>query len=110
MVDGAYQFHDLMLGALLALTGEDTTVIIVSDHGFHPDHLRPKELPNEPAGPAEEHRTFGVFAMKGLGIKRDRLVYGASLLDITPTILTLYGLPLGRDMDGKPLLTALAAI
>ena len=108
VVDGAYQFHDLMLGALLALAGEDTTVIIVSDHGFHPDHLRPKELLNEPAGPAEEHRPFGVFAMKEPGVKQDQLVFGASLLDITPTILTLYGLPLGRDMDGKPLVTALA--
>ncbi len=107
MVDGAYQFHDLMLGALLQLAGEDTTAIIVSDHGFHPDHLRPKELPNEPAGPAEEHRPFGVFTMKGPGVKQDQLVFGASLLDITPTILTLYGLPLGRDMDGKPLVTVL---
>lgn len=106
VVNAGYQFHDLMLGTLMYLAGEDTTVIIVSDHGFHPDHLRPKELPNEPAGPAEEHREFGVIAMKGPGLKKDQLIYGASLLDVTPTILTMYGLPLGRDMDGKPLLSA----
>lgn len=106
VVDTAYQFHDLMLGVLLSLAGEQTTVIIVSDHGFHPDHLRPRELPNEPAGPADEHRPFGVFAMKGPGIRKDELVFGATLLDVTPTILTLLGLPVGRDMDGKPLLTA----
>ncbi|SMF96248.1 Tetratricopeptide repeat-containing protein [Methylomagnum ishizawai] len=110
VVNAGYQFHDLMLGTLLHLAGEDTTVIIVSDHGFHPDHLRPKELPNEPAGPAEEHRDFGIIAMKGPGLKRDQLIYGASLLDVTPTILSLYGLPLGRDMDGKPLLNAFAAV
>jgi predicted AlkP superfamily phosphohydrolase/phosphomutase/tetratricopeptide (TPR) repeat protein len=104
VVDTAYQFHDLMLGVLLKLAGEDTTVILVSDHGFHADHLRPRQLPNEPAGPADEHRRFGVFAIKGPGIKKDALVYGATLLDITPTILTLYGLPVGQDMDGKPLL------
>ena len=31
-------------------------------------------------------------------------MYGANLLDVCPTILTLFGLPVGRDMDGKPLL------
>ena len=40
------------------LIDDQTTVILVSDHGFHPDHLRPRELPNEPAGPAEEHRAY----------------------------------------------------
>jgi len=107
VINTTYEFHDLMLGTLMHLAGEDTTIIIVSDHGFHPDHLRPRELPNEPAGPAEEHRPFGMFAALGPGIKKDQLVFGASLLDITPTILTLLGLPIGRDMDGKPLLTAM---
>ena len=106
VVDTGYQFPDLMLGVLLKLAGEDTTVILVSDHGFHPDHLRPRELPNEPAGPADEHRPYGILAMKGPGIKKDGLVFGATLLDVTPTILTLFGLPVGRDMDGKPLLSA----
>lgn len=106
VVDTAYQFHDLMLGAMLKLVGDETTVILVSDHGFHPDHLRPHVLPNEPAGAADEHRPFGVFAIKGPGIKRDALLHGATLLDITPTILSLFGLPTGRDMDGKVLLGA----
>ncbi|BBL76867.1 alkaline phosphatase family protein [Methylomagnum ishizawai] len=108
VVNSGYRFHDLMLGTYLQLAGDDTTVIIVSDHGFHPDHLRPQELPNEPAGPADEHRHFGVIAMRGPDLKRDELLFGASLLDVTPTILALYGLPLGRDMDGKPLLNAFA--
>ena len=110
VINTTYEFHDLMLGTLMQLAGEDTTIIIVSDHGFHPDHLRPKELPNEAAGPAEEHRPFGMFAALGPGIKKDELVFGASLLDITPTILTLLGLPVGRDMDGKPLLTAMEPV
>ena len=40
---------------------------------------------------------------KGPGIKKDERIYGASLVDIAPTILTLYGLPVGEDMDGRPL-------
>ena len=106
VVSVGYQYHDLMLGVYQKLAGDDTTIIIVSDHGFHPDHLRPRELPNEAAGPADEHRDFGIIAMKGPGIKQDQLVFGASLLDVTPTILALYGLPQARDMDGKPLLNA----
>ena len=106
VVTGAYRFHDMMLGAMVDLAGADTTIIICSDHGFHPDHLRPREIPNEPAGPAEEHRPFGILAMCGPGVKRDELVFGASLLDVTPTILSLFGLEVGRDMDGKPLTTA----
>lgn len=106
VVNSGYRFHDLMLGTYMELAGDDTTIIIVSDHGFHPDHLRPKDLPNEPAGPAEEHRHFGMIAAMGPGIRKDELLFGATLLDITPTILALMGKPLGKDMDGRPLLNA----
>lgn len=106
VVEACYRFHDMMLGAMLDLADEQTTVIVCSDHGFHPDHLRPVQLPNEPAAPAIEHRDLGVFLMAGPGIKRDQLIHGASLLDITPTVLTVFGLPVGEDMDGKPLVDA----
>lgn len=106
VVEGGYRFHDMMLGVLLKLAGEDTTVILISDHGFHPDHLRPSRIPHEPAGPAVEHRPYGIFVMKGPGIKKDETIYGASLLDLTPTMLTLFGLPVGEDMQGKPLVQA----
>ncbi|MDA1200526.1 MAG: alkaline phosphatase family protein [Planctomycetota bacterium] len=104
VVGGAYVLHDSMLGVMLTLAGDDTTVLLVSDHGFHPDHLRPKELPNEPAGPAAEHRPLGIFVAAGPGIRRDELIFGASLLDVAPTVLSLFDLPTGRDMDGRPLL------
>jgi tetratricopeptide (TPR) repeat protein len=78
-------------------------VILMSDHGFHPDHLRPASIPDIPAGPAIEHRDFGILAISGPGIKKDELLHGPSVLDIAPTILTLYGLPVGEDMDGKVL-------
>jgi predicted AlkP superfamily phosphohydrolase/phosphomutase/tetratricopeptide (TPR) repeat protein len=103
VISAAYVLHDRMLGGLLELAGDDATVIVLSDHGFHPDHLRPRVLPNEPAGPAAEHRRFGMFVAAGPGIRRDELVGSASLLDVTPTLLSLYGLPVGRDMDGRVL-------
>lgn len=101
VVRSGYIYHDMMLGSMLQLVDEDTTVIVLSDHGFHPDHLRPNQIPNEPAGPAIEHRDYGIFVMKGPGIKKDALVHGVNLLDVAPTILQLFGLPIGEDMDGR---------
>jgi len=106
IVNGAYRFHDMMLETLLQLAGPDTTVLIVSDHGFHSDHLRPRGIPAEPAGPAVQHRPFGIFCMKGEHVKQDERIYGATLLDVTPTLLTLFGLPIGEDMDGRVLVQA----
>jgi len=103
VVSMAYQFHDQMLGTLLEKSGVDTTVILMSDHGFHPDHLRPASIPDIPAGPAIEHRDFGILAVSGPGIKKSEVLHGPSVLDVAPTILTLYGLPVGEDMDGKVL-------
>jgi predicted AlkP superfamily phosphohydrolase/phosphomutase/tetratricopeptide (TPR) repeat protein len=106
VVRGAYRFHDMMLDTLLQLAGPEATVILVSDHGFHSDHLRPRGIPKEPAGPAVQHRPFGIFCMKGAHIKQDERIYGATLLDVTPTLLTLFGLPVGEDLDGRVLAQA----
>ncbi|MEO0042929.1 MAG: hypothetical protein RL329_2377, partial [Bacteroidota bacterium] len=103
VVRQGYILHDIFLGNLLAEVGDEVTVMLISDHGFQPDHLRPKRIPTEPAGPAAEHSQYGIFVLSGQGIKKDELVFGASLLDITPTILALMGLPIGEDMDGKVL-------
>jgi len=106
VVESGYRYHDMMLGALVALAGEDTTIMLCSDHGFHPDHLRPSSIPIEPAGPAVQHRDHGIFVISGPGVKSDERLYGVSLLDITPTVLHAMGLPVGKDMDGRPLVNA----
>ena len=109
VVSMAYQLHDQMLGTLLAKAGADTTVILMSDHGFHPDHLRPRGIPDFPAGPALEHSAYGIFVMSGPDIKQDELLFGVSVLDLTPTVLTLYDLPVGEDMDGRVVVSAFAS-
>ena len=42
VINGMYRFHDILFGRLLELVGPQTTVILLSDHGFYHDHLRPK--------------------------------------------------------------------
>ncbi len=109
VIANAYRYHDTMLGMLLNFTDEHTTVILMSDHGFHPDEQRPDYIPAEPAGPAVEHRHFGILCMKGPGLRRGEPILGASLLDICPTVLSVFGLPPGKDMDGKVLLPVFKA-
>jgi predicted AlkP superfamily phosphohydrolase/phosphomutase/tetratricopeptide (TPR) repeat protein len=107
LVDGMYRFHDMMLERLLSLVDEDTTVVLLSDHGFKNDHTRLVEVPIGPATPAIEHREYGILALRGPGIKKGQPIYGASLLDVAPTILHLMGLPVGEDMPGRVLIDAM---
>jgi hypothetical protein len=107
VVAGAYRFHDMLLGRLLEIAGPDATVIVVSGHGFHSDAPRPPPGRSDPERAVLRHRRFGVFCMKGPGVRRDERIYGASLLDVAPTVLSLLGLPKGDDMPGRPLREAL---
>ncbi len=103
VVNSTYRLHDLFLQRLMQLAGPDTAVMLVSDHGFHSDHLRPKFTPRVPAGITVWHRPQGVIAACGPGFKSDDLVFGARLLDIAPTVLHYFGLPVGEDMEGRVL-------
>jgi predicted AlkP superfamily phosphohydrolase/phosphomutase/tetratricopeptide (TPR) repeat protein len=112
VVNGMYRLHDMMLGTLLDLAGPESTVILISDHGFYSDHLRPKVLehfrdPLKKFGPEMNpvswHRPHGIFVAAGKSIKHDELIHGSSLLDIAPTVLTLLGQPVPDDMDGHAL-------
>jgi len=104
IIEAGYIFHDMMLGTLVDLAREidsEVNVMLISDHGFHPDDQRLVNMPDEPAGPAAEHRKLGILVASGPDLKKNERVYGAGLLDICPTILDLFGLPIGDDMDGR---------
>ena len=103
VVHSSYRLHDLLLQRLIELAGPDTAIVLVSDHGFHSDHLRPKFTPRVPAGITVWHRPRGAIVARGPGFKSDELVHGARLLDVTPTIPHYFGLPVGRDMEGRVL-------
>lgn len=103
VVTMGYIYHDMMLNRLMELAGEDVTVILLSDHGFHPDHLRRTAIPTEPAGPATEHRDYGIFVISGPGIRKGETIHSVGLLDVTPTVLATFGLAVGEDMDGQVL-------
>ncbi len=103
VIPSVYRMSDLMLGRMVEMAGPDATIVLCSDHGFQSGPLRLRENPNEPAGPAHWHRQYGIFVASGPGLKRDERIYSATLVDICPTLLTLFGLPVGQDMDGRVL-------
>lgn len=113
VMDRVYAWHDASLGRLLDAAGPDTTVILVSDHGFHSGSLRPSlaDLPPERRAELESswHRPHGVLVLSGPGVKAKAEVAAPTILDIAPTLLALLGLPAGRDWDGRALGEALAA-
>jgi predicted AlkP superfamily phosphohydrolase/phosphomutase len=49
------------------------------------------------------HRDHGMLIMNGPGIQPNRLIEGAAIQDMAPTILHTMGLPVPADMDGRVL-------
>lgn len=102
---GCYRFHDMMLETLVKMVGDETTIILISDHGYHHAEHRPGDP--EKTSPTAWHRPFGIAVAAGPGIKEGERLYAAGLSDITPTILHLLGLPVGSDMAGRVWLDAM---
>jgi predicted AlkP superfamily phosphohydrolase/phosphomutase len=106
VIDRYYEMADEMIGRFLAFRDEDTIVILLSDHGF----AGHRGYPGFDGGVAmgiNMHRAQGTIVLNGPNIVAGTEIDGASVLDVTPTILALSRLPVGRDMDGKPLAAAI---
>jgi predicted AlkP superfamily phosphohydrolase/phosphomutase/Flp pilus assembly protein TadD len=115
-VEAFYRYQDRLLGELLELTDENTTVMVLSDHGFLSGRERPIEEASAVnyATAARWHRIQGVIIMKGPQIlslegqsSAETPLRRATVFDITPTLLALLGIPCGTDMDGRVLAEAL---
>lgn len=52
-------------------------------------------------------QTPGIFILAGPGVKPGARFMGANLMDVTPTILALAGLPIADDFDGRVLVDAI---
>ncbi len=107
VVESAYALLDATLGTLVAQAGEDATVLLVSTHGYLGDHLRPTVARDKHAVHAATHRMRGFGFLAGPGARADELFDGGHILGVTPTVLTLFGLPIGSDMAGRPWTQAL---
>jgi len=98
----AYVTQDGIIGNFMDRLDDETVLIVVSDHGFKSGASRPKLSPEIWAGKAAFwHRINGVICMYGNGIRGGGKIENASIVDITPTVLALQGLPQPDDMPGR---------
>ncbi len=106
-VDEYYRHADDLVGRALQAAGPGTAVIVCSDHGFRTGENRPLTDPRIGYGQAADwHRKFGIVILHGPPFRRGQELNEASVLDLTPTVLTLFGLPVAEDMDGRPITDA----
>ena len=119
VIDDYYRYADQAIGSLLAALPRETTVLVVSDHGMHAANRERDFRPEDPARFTYSGHHLdappGVFIAAGRGIRgpgpdmrarslvRDRLPTVGSVFDVTPTVLALEGVAIGKDMDGAPL-------
>ncbi|MFL6248824.1 MAG: alkaline phosphatase family protein [Thermoanaerobaculia bacterium] len=95
-----YSEVDRLIGEWMKVLSDDTTVIIVSAHGFRWGKNRPRVQPVGRAALAD-HRNPGVFIAYGNHVAPSRANHSISLYDIVPTVLAVMGLPQSTEMPGQ---------
>jgi hypothetical protein len=86
-----YVYLDDVLGRVWRLCDADTTLLVVSDHGFRVSTAQP--LING------SHNDTAVFYAVGRAVKPGR--FQLHIFDVAPTIYALLGLPAAADMPGR---------
>jgi len=108
-VEEIYFYADRIVGEYLELMDEQTTLVVLSDHGF-----KLGELHNDPTVTTSMRRVSddfhdldGILYLAGSGVRAGAEINGARQADIAPTILQLLGLPASEEMNGRVLVEAL---
>lgn len=110
-VTAFYRYQDGVVGRILAAADPQTTIIVLSDHGFAWGGGRPTDVPPEIEGkPGRWHTMDGVIIAAGPGITPGRLPRDPGLLDLAPTLLALLGLPASEEMPGEAIPSIVAGV
>lgn len=108
-VEAMYVYADGIVGEFMKAMDDDTTLIVLSDHGFElgalPDD--PSKLRNMRRVSERFHRLQGIVYLFGRHVKERTRLDNPSILDIAPTVLALNGVAPARDMPGRVLSEAL---
>jgi hypothetical protein len=101
LLEEYYRVLDAFLGRLLERYDlRRDLAIVLSDHGFEGSASGEAWISGSHMTPRAE---VGVIFVAGAGVASQGRFEGARPRDIAPTILTWLGLPVGRDMEGRPL-------
>jgi tetratricopeptide (TPR) repeat protein len=104
-VEQMYALADHIVGEVLAAADRNTTVIVLSDHGFELGRLQddPSKTRDMRRVSEQFHRTEGILYLYGARVRPHTRLDRPTILDVAPTILALNGLGKGSDMPGRVL-------
>jgi hypothetical protein len=94
------RFTDEMIGQILETVTKNTTIVLISEHGYRKVDVQPGWAP---VAREELYSDHGILAIAGPGIDPGTQLGEVSQYDIVPTVLALFGLPKAEDMDGDVL-------
>jgi tetratricopeptide (TPR) repeat protein len=108
-VEQMYRYADQIVGEYLAAMDANTTLIVLSDHGFQLGlaHDDPSTTRDMRRVSERFHRKEAILYLYGRGVRPRASIENAQLVDIAPTVLSLVGIAPARDMTGRVLDEAL---
>lgn len=104
-VEAMYLMADELVGSYLDVMDDDTTLMVISDHGFQLGELLDDPTKTRDMRRVSEkfHRRGASLMLYGKGVRVGAENRDATTYDVTPTLLALAGLPRGDDMAGRVL-------
>jgi tetratricopeptide (TPR) repeat protein len=104
-IEQMYLYADRLLGEYIEMMDDQTTLVVLSDHGFQLG-----VLPDDPSKTRDMrrvsekyHRIEGILYLYGNHVKKRRRLDAPKLVDVAPTLLALSGLSAAGDMPGRVL-------
>ncbi len=99
VIEPVYSYADWIVGQIVDSAPPGSTFVVVSDHGFGFHRTSYTHTTQEVPPP-------GILILSGGPYRHGEQIEGATIYDITPTMLYQLRLPVAKDFDGKPLLNA----
>jgi Tfp pilus assembly protein PilF/predicted AlkP superfamily pyrophosphatase or phosphodiesterase len=104
-VEQMYVYADRLLGRFLDAMDGETTLVVLSDHGFQLGKLQDDPSKTRDMRRVSEafHTIDGILYLYGRHVRPHTRLNRPTILDVTPTVLALNGLGRGSDMPGRVL-------
>jgi tetratricopeptide (TPR) repeat protein len=104
-VEAMYRYADRIVGDYMQAMDDETTLVVLSDHGFelgalHDDPSKTRDMRRVSA---EFHEIEGILYLYGHRVREQSRIDQPTLVDIAPTLLSLLGVAPARDMPGRVL-------
>lgn len=108
-VEAMYRHADEIVGEYLAAMDDDTTLVVLSDHGFQLGALQDDPSKTRDMRRVSErfHEIEGILYLYGNRVRPGVRIEQPVLVDVAPTVLALEGIAPAKDMPGRVLTAAL---